>query len=102
MGLQQAENRPGRRRPPVRPGRGVADLWGGRGRGWGGGGGAGGAGVVAGGGGASRPRLKRTRRSLLPVYSLIVLTEPLGETVWKEIGWREGECLASFRLSIDY
>jgi len=47
-------------------------------------------------------RLKKTHRSVLPVYSLIVLTEPLGEEVWKEIGWRGGECLASFRLSIDY
>ncbi len=47
-------------------------------------------------------RLRKTHRSVLPVYSLIVLTEPLGEALWKEIGWRGRECLASFRLSIDY
>jgi glycine/D-amino acid oxidase-like deaminating enzyme len=32
-------------------------------------------------------RLGRMRRSVLPVYSLIVLTEPLSEALWKEIGW---------------
>lgn len=47
-------------------------------------------------------RLPGWRRSVLPVYSLIVLSEPLREAQWAEIGWRGGECLASFRLSIDY
>jgi glycine/D-amino acid oxidase-like deaminating enzyme len=47
-------------------------------------------------------RLRTTRRCVLPAYSLIVLTEPLSETQWSEIGWRNGECLASFRVSIDY
>ena len=47
-------------------------------------------------------RLRGLRRSVLPVYSLIVLTEPLGEGAWAEIGWRGRECLASFRVSIDY
>jgi len=47
-------------------------------------------------------RLRGLRRSVLPVYSLIVLTEPLGEAQWAEIGWQGRECLASFRLSIDY
>ncbi len=47
-------------------------------------------------------RLKKSRRSVLPVYSLIVLTEPLGEAEWADIGWRGRECLASFRISIDY
>jgi len=41
-------------------------------------------------------------RSLLPTYSLIVLTEPLSETQWEEIGWRNRECVASYRMSIDY
>lgn len=26
----------------------------------------------------------------LPLYSLMIATEPLPETVWKELGWREG------------
>ena len=47
-------------------------------------------------------RLPGLRRSVLPVYSLIVLTEPLSPAQWKEIGWQRGECLASFRMSIDY
>ena len=47
-------------------------------------------------------RIRALRRSLLPLYSLIVLTEPLSEARWAEIGWRGRECLASFRISIDY
>jgi glycine/D-amino acid oxidase-like deaminating enzyme len=47
-------------------------------------------------------RLRPLRRSVLPAYSLIVLTEPLSDAQWEEIGWRGRECLASFRLSIDY
>jgi len=47
-------------------------------------------------------RLPGLHRSLLPVYSLIVLTEPLSEKRWAEIGWQGRECLASFRISIDY
>ena len=37
-----------------------------------------------------------------PVYSLIVLTEPLSEAQWAEIGWADRACLASTRLSVDY
>lgn len=47
-------------------------------------------------------RLRPLHRSVLPAYSLIVLTEPLGEAQWAEIGWQGRECLASFRVSIDY
>jgi glycine/D-amino acid oxidase-like deaminating enzyme len=47
-------------------------------------------------------RLPRLRRRLLPIYSLIVLTEPLSEGQWEEIGWRGRECLCSFRLTVDY
>jgi len=47
-------------------------------------------------------RLPGHRRTLLPVYSLIVLTEPLGERRWKEIGWEGHECLSSHRLTVDY
>jgi glycine/D-amino acid oxidase-like deaminating enzyme len=41
-------------------------------------------------------------RALLPVYSLIVLTEPLSEDQWNTIGWQDRECLSSYRLTIDY
>lgn len=42
------------------------------------------------------------RRTLLPIYSLIVLTEPLSERQWKEVGWDGHECLSSHRLTVDY
>ena len=45
---------------------------------------------------------RRWHRSLLPTWSLIVLTEPLTDEQWAEIGWRDRECLSSYRLSIDY
>jgi glycine/D-amino acid oxidase-like deaminating enzyme len=35
------------------------------------------------------------RRSLLPLYSLMVATEPLPEEAWKEIGWEGGETMAA-------
>lgn len=46
--------------------------------------------------------LRPLRRRLLPVYSLIVMTEPLPDSVWSEIGWQGRECMASMRLTIDY
>ena len=47
-------------------------------------------------------QLRPWHRTLLPTYSLIVLTEPLTDAQWATIGWRNRECLASYRLSIDY
>jgi len=47
-------------------------------------------------------RLRRTHRQVLPIYSLIVLTEPLPPERWEEIGWGRHECLSSCRLSVDY
>ena len=41
-------------------------------------------------------------RQLIPLYSLIVLTEPVTDAQWAEIGWRNRETVASTRLSIDY
>ena len=46
--------------------------------------------------------LKKMHRSLLPVYSLICLTEPLTDTQWTAIGWRHGENLASTRNTVVY
>lgn len=48
------------------------------------------------------PRLRGLRRSLLPIYSLVVLTEPLTEAQWDTIGWAGHECLSSHRLTVDY
>ncbi len=47
-------------------------------------------------------RLKRTKRRIMPAYSLITLTEPLPESTWAQIGWRERECIESARYMIDY
>jgi glycine/D-amino acid oxidase-like deaminating enzyme len=47
-------------------------------------------------------RLRALHRQLVPVYSLIVLTEPLSSETWRAIGWQARECMSSFRLTIDY
>jgi glycine/D-amino acid oxidase-like deaminating enzyme len=47
-------------------------------------------------------QLPRMRRSLLPVYSLIVLTEPISDSQWAEIGWSARECMSDMRLTVDY
>ncbi len=47
-------------------------------------------------------RLRRWHRQLIPVYSLIVATEPLDPGRWASIGWEGREGVASTRLSIDY
>ena len=47
-------------------------------------------------------RLAKLRRSLIPVYSLMTLTEPLSAADWTEIGWQHRECIDSGRLTIEY
>lgn len=47
-------------------------------------------------------RLRKLRRQVLPIYSLIVLTEPLSEEQWSTIGWEGRECVASNRYTVDY
>jgi glycine/D-amino acid oxidase-like deaminating enzyme len=47
-------------------------------------------------------RLKWLHRQLIPVYSLMTLTEPLTAADWAEIGWRNRECIDSGRLTIEY
>jgi glycine/D-amino acid oxidase-like deaminating enzyme len=47
-------------------------------------------------------QLPKLRRLLLPVYSLIVLTEPIDPSLWAEIGWSGHECMADMRLTVDY
>jgi glycine/D-amino acid oxidase-like deaminating enzyme len=60
------------------------------------------AGVVVAATEAWTARLPGLRRAVLPVYSLIVLTEPLDESRWEQIGWQGHECLSSHRLTVDY
>jgi len=47
-------------------------------------------------------QLPKLRRALIPVYSLIVLTAPIPREVWDELGWRNRECVASNRYTVDY
>lgn len=47
-------------------------------------------------------RLRKLHRALLPVYSLICLTEPLTASQWREIGWEQGENLSSTRNTVVY
>ena len=60
------------------------------------------AGTVVLAGEAYLARLPKLRRQVLPIYSLIVLTEPLSEERWAEIGWEGRECVASNRYTVDY
>ena len=46
--------------------------------------------------------LPRLHRQLVPLYSLIVLTEPVTDAQWAEIGWANREVVASTRMSVDY
>ncbi len=47
-------------------------------------------------------RLPALHRTLLPVYSLITLTEPLTSAQWDQIGWKNRESLASCNYTVDY
>jgi glycine/D-amino acid oxidase-like deaminating enzyme len=47
-------------------------------------------------------RLAKLHRALIPVYSLIVLTEPLTEQQWSGIGWRNSESVFSNKYTVDY
>ena len=46
--------------------------------------------------------LHRLHRSLIPIWSLIVLTEPLPDDVWAEIGWAAHELIGSPRYTVVY
>ena len=48
------------------------------------------------------PQLPGHRRDVMPLYSLIVLTEPLDDATWAQIGWAGDELLSSHRYTIDY
>jgi glycine/D-amino acid oxidase-like deaminating enzyme len=47
-------------------------------------------------------RLAKLHRVVLPVYSLITLTEPLTAALWAEIGWQNRESIASCNYTVDY
>jgi glycine/D-amino acid oxidase-like deaminating enzyme len=58
--------------------------------------------AIVGAGEAYLTRLPRLHRALLPVYSLISLTEPLTAGQWSQIGWRMGESVSSTRNTVVY
>jgi glycine/D-amino acid oxidase-like deaminating enzyme len=60
------------------------------------------AGTIVLAGEAYLTRLPRLHRQLIPVYSLIGLTEPLSPAQWTEIGWEGQECISSNRYTVDY
>jgi glycine/D-amino acid oxidase-like deaminating enzyme len=47
-------------------------------------------------------RLPGHRRTVVPVYSLVIATEPLADAVWDEIGLRDRETFSDFRHLIVY
>jgi len=47
-------------------------------------------------------RLRKLHRTVLPVYSLITLTEPLTSAQWAGIGWQNRESLSSCNYTVDY
>lgn len=47
-------------------------------------------------------QLSKTRRHVLPVYSLITLTEPLSDSDWAEVGWEGGEYLSAASFMVNY
>jgi glycine/D-amino acid oxidase-like deaminating enzyme len=46
--------------------------------------------------------LKGAGRQVMPVYSLITLTEPLSDEQWQEIGWQTRHTVESCKYTIDY
>lgn len=48
------------------------------------------------------PLLPGQRRTVIPIYSLMVVTDPLPDVVWDRIGWRERETFSDARNQIIY
>ena len=42
------------------------------------------------------------RRAVLPVYSLMIATEPLPQAFWDEVGWRDRETMTDGRHLLIY
>jgi glycine/D-amino acid oxidase-like deaminating enzyme len=48
------------------------------------------------------PRLPGYERAVIPVYSLMIATEPLGDSFWNEVGWGRRETITDGRHLIIY
>lgn len=46
--------------------------------------------------------IPRSKRRVLPLYSLVIATEPLAESVWDEIGLARGETVSDYRHLLVY
>ena len=51
---------------------------------------------------AYRSEFKKYKRASIPVYSLMIATEPLSDQIWDEIGLKNRETFADFRNVIIY
>ncbi|HEU5222730.1 MAG TPA: FAD-binding oxidoreductase [Candidatus Lumbricidophila sp.] len=48
------------------------------------------------------PQFRRTRRRLMPIHSLVIATEPLDDTIWREIGISHGQTFSDYRHLLIY
>lgn len=48
------------------------------------------------------PTIKQARRSVVPVYSLMIATEPLPDSVWQKIGLQKRQTFSDFRNLVIY
>lgn len=48
------------------------------------------------------PTIKQTRRAVVPVYSLMIATEPLTESFWQETGLAKRQTFSDFRNLVIY
>jgi glycine/D-amino acid oxidase-like deaminating enzyme len=46
--------------------------------------------------------VRQTHRSILPLYSLMIATEPLSDTTWQELGIEHGQTFTDFRHLLIY
>jgi glycine/D-amino acid oxidase-like deaminating enzyme len=51
---------------------------------------------------AWRSQLEGHRRSVVPLYSYVIATEPLPDSLWSDIGWSSRETLAEGRNMVTY
>jgi glycine/D-amino acid oxidase-like deaminating enzyme len=47
-------------------------------------------------------KLRRVRRRIMPLYSLMIATEPLSEEVWEDIGLEHGQTFSDYRHLLVY
>jgi len=48
------------------------------------------------------PTIKQARRAVVPVYSLMIATEPIADSIWQEIGLMQRQTFSDFRNLVIY